>query len=114
LGTIDRRGFPQLSVVWFLLEEGDELRVSLNSSRAKTAYLRERPECSLLFLDLQNPYRFLEVRGRARIEPDDEYVFAQKVGRKYDADLRTYDSPGDTRVVVTIEPVKVYAVDMSG
>jgi PPOX class probable F420-dependent enzyme len=114
LGTIDRRGFPQLSVVWFLLEEGDELRVSLNSTRAKTAYLRERPECSLLFLDLQNPYRFLEVRGRARIEPDDEYVFAQKVGRKYDADLRAYDAPGDTRVVVTIEPVKVYAVDMSG
>jgi len=114
LATVDRGGFPQLSIVWFLLDDEDTLRVSLNSSRAKTVNLRERPECSLLFLDLQNPYRYLEVRGRARIDPDDDYAFADKVGAKYQADLRTYDSPGASRVVVTIDPVKVYPVDMGG
>jgi PPOX class probable F420-dependent enzyme len=114
LATVDRDGFPQLSVVWFLLDDDGKLRISLNSSRAKTAYLRERPECSLLFLDLQNPYRYLEVRGRARIDPDDDYTFASKVGAKYNADLRAYDGPGDNRVVVTIDPVKIYAVDMGG
>ena len=62
---------------------------------------------------LENPYRYLEVRGRARIEPDDDYTFARKVGEKYGADLSEHDGPGDSRVVVTIEPVNVYAVDMS-
>jgi PPOX class probable F420-dependent enzyme len=114
LATVDRDGFPQLSVVWFLLDDEGELRISLNSSRAKTANLRERPECSVLLLDLENPYRYLEVRGRARIDPDDEYAFADKVGAKYAADLRTYDGPGDRRVVVTIDPLKVYAVNMGG
>ena len=114
LATVDRDGFPQLSVVWFLLDDEDTLRISLNSSRAKTAYLRERPECSVLLLDLENPYRYLEVRGTAQLEPDDDYAFAAKVGAKYNADLKVHDGPGDTRMVITIQPVNVYAVDMSG
>jgi hypothetical protein len=65
-------------------------------------------------LDLANPYRYLEVRGIARIDPDPDYVFAAKVGEKYGSDLSVHDQPGDARVVVTIEPANVYAVDMSG
>jgi PPOX class probable F420-dependent enzyme len=113
LATIDREGFPQLSEIWFLLED-DELKLSLNGSRYKTQNLVERPQCSLFMLDLANPYRYLEVRGRARIEPDDDYVFARLVGAKYGADLKLHDQPGEHRVVVTIEPVKVHAVNMGG
>ena len=80
----------------------------------KTRNLRKRPQCSLLLLDLENPYRYLEVRGTARIEPDDDYAFARKLGAKYHADLSEHDQPGESRVVVTIEPANVYAVDMSG
>jgi PPOX class probable F420-dependent enzyme len=113
LATIGRDGFPQLTEIWFLLEDG-ELKLSLNTARIKTRNLQERPQCSLLVLDLQNPYRYLEVRGNARIEPDDDYAFARRVGAKYDADLKVHDGPGDRRVTVTIEPANVYAVDMSG
>jgi PPOX class probable F420-dependent enzyme len=113
LATIDDEGLPQISEVWFLFDD-DELRISLNDSRHKTKNLMQRPQCSLLLLDLAIPYRYLEVRGRARIEPDDDYAFAKKVGAKYDADLALHDGPGDRRVVVTIEPVKVHAVDMRG
>lgn len=112
LGTIDRQGLPQLTEVWFLHEDG-ELKLWLNRRRAKTRNLRERPECSLLVLDLENPRRYLEVRGRARIEPDPDYAYAAKLGAKYGMDLGGIDGPGESRVVVTIEPEKVYAVDMS-
>jgi PPOX class probable F420-dependent enzyme len=113
LATIDADGFPQLSEVWFLLD-GDDVKISLNSSRYKTRNLTARPQCSLLILDLANPYRYLEIRARARIEPDDDYAFAKKVGAKYDADLSQHDGPGDRRVVVTLEPVKIHPVDMGG
>jgi PPOX class probable F420-dependent enzyme len=113
LGTIGADGLPQLTEVWFL-HDGDELKTSLNTARAKTKNLRERPECSLLILDVANPYRYLEVRGRARIEPDDDYSFADRLGNKYGSDLRAHDRPGETRVAVTIDPVKLYPVDMSG
>ena len=85
----------------------------MNSSRAKTTNLEEGPGCSLLSLDVGNPYRYLEVRGRARLDTDGDYTFADRLGRKYDADLRAHDRPGESRVVVTVEPLKFYAVDMS-
>jgi PPOX class probable F420-dependent enzyme len=113
LATIGGDGFPQLTEIWFLHEDG-ELKLSLNDARLKTRNLRKRPQCSLLLLDLENPYRYLEVRGTARIDPDDDYEFARRLGAKYDADLSDHDKPGESRVVVTIEPANVYAVDMSG
>ena len=112
LATIDGDGFPQVTEVWFLLDEG-ELKLSLNTSRHKTKNLTSRPQCSLLILDLENPYRYLEVRGTARIASDDDYTFAAKLGAKYNADLKVHDQPGETRVVVTIDPVKIHPVDMS-
>jgi PPOX class probable F420-dependent enzyme len=112
LATVGPDGRPQASEVWFLAEDGS-VRISLNTSRQKTKNLARTPACSLLILDLANPYRYLELRGDARIEPDDDYVFADKVGAKYGADLREHDAPGQSRVVVTIEPVRVNAVDMS-
>src|SRR5436305_1222749 len=107
-----RGGAPQLTGVWFLHDAG-ELKPSLNASRQKTKNLRRRPQCSLFLLDLENPYKYVDIRGRARLEPDDDYAFADTVGAKYGgADLREHDGPGDSRVVVTVEPERVFAVDM--
>jgi PPOX class probable F420-dependent enzyme len=113
LATIGDDALPQLTEVWFLLDQG-ELRLSLNTARWKTKNLRQRPACSLLLLDPASPYRYLEVRGRARVDDDGDYVFARKVGEKYGADLSVHDGPGESRVVVTIEPVRIHAVDMRG
>ena len=72
----------------------------------------KRPQCSLLILDPAVPQRYLEVRGTAELEPDDDYAFARKLGAKYGADLSEHDGPGDSRVIVTIQPTNVYAVDV--
>jgi PPOX class probable F420-dependent enzyme len=111
LATMGGDGLPQLTEIWFLHDDG-ELKTSLNTSRLKTRNLQKRPECALLILDLEDPRRYLTVRGRAEIEPDDDYSFAAKLGAKYGADLKVHDGPGDSRVVVTIVPSNVYAVDM--
>jgi PPOX class probable F420-dependent enzyme len=114
LATVGGDGFPQVTEIWFLHAD-DELKLSLNTARLKTRNLEKRPKCSLQLLDLENPYRYLVVRGNAKIEPDDDYAFAKRLGAKYGgADVSAHDQPGDTRVVVTIEPTNVYAVDMSG
>jgi PPOX class probable F420-dependent enzyme len=113
LATLGKDGGPQLTEIWFLFEDG-EVKISLNDSRLKTKNLVARPLCSLFILDLANPFRYLDVRGTARIEPDSDYAFADRVGAKYDgADLREHDGQGEQRVVVTIDPSNVFAVDMS-
>ena len=111
LATIEPDGTPQLSEI--CLHDDGELRLSLNTARRKTQNLSERPQCCLMILDVANPFRYVEVRGRARIEPDDDGVFAHKLHVKYDADVAAYDQPGDKRVVVTIESTRIRPVDMS-
>jgi PPOX class probable F420-dependent enzyme len=112
LATIGNDGGPQLTEVWFLFEDG-KVKISLNDSRLKTKNLRARPRCSLFILDLANPFRYMDVRGTAVVEDDDDYEFAKRVGAKYGADLSEHDGPGESRVVVTIEPANVFAVDMN-
>ncbi len=108
LATIGSNGYPKMSELWFLAE-GDTIRLSLNTSRQKTRNLMKRPACGLLLLDLANPGRYLELRGDAQIEPDPDYVFADRVAAKYGADLRAMDQPGESRVVVTLKPTRVRA-----
>jgi hypothetical protein len=111
LSTIGDDGFPQATMVWFLHQEG-RIKLSLNTARKKTRNLQRRPECALLLVDRENPYRYLEIRARAQVDPDDDYALADAVGRKYRTDLRTRDQPGESRVAVTLEPVGVWAVKL--
>ena len=113
LATVGPDGRPQLSEVWFLAD-GDQVSISLNDSRQKTRNLRANPAVNLFLLDLAVPYRYLEIRGDAEVTPDDDDSFADRVDAKYHANHRQHDQPGQTRVIVTINPSRVNAVDMRG
>jgi PPOX class probable F420-dependent enzyme len=112
LATIGPDGRPQLSAVWFFAE-GDTVRLSLNRARQKAKNLRANPACTLFILDVGRTSRYLEIRGDAEIAPDPDYEFAANIKAKYGADVRTFDGPGESRVVVTIRPVRINAVDMA-
>lgn len=113
LATIGPDGRPQLSAVWFLAED-DTVRISLNTARQKTKNLRERSAACVFILDVANPARYLELRGDATIEDDGDYEFAARVGEKYGMpDLSVMDGPGESRVAVTLVPVRINAVDLS-
>jgi PPOX class probable F420-dependent enzyme len=108
LATNGQDGYPQVTALWFLFDDDDTLKLSLNTTRQKTKNLQAHPECTLFILDPANPYRTLEVRARAEISPDSDYAFAKKLGAKYGgADLSSNDRPGETRVVVSLRPIKV-------
>ena len=91
LATIGPDGRPQLSEVWFLAE-GDTVALSLNTTRQKIKNLRANAAANVFLLDLAVPYRYLELRGDAEITPDDDYSFADQLGAKYQADLRSRSS----------------------
>jgi PPOX class probable F420-dependent enzyme len=113
LATVGRDGRPQTSTVWFLAEDG-VVRFSLHTDRQKTKNLQANPVIGVHIQDQANPARYLELRGDARIEPDDDYAFAGRVGAKYGGvDLREMDGGRPARVVVTVEPTRVNAVDLS-
>jgi PPOX class probable F420-dependent enzyme len=108
LATHGQDGYPQVTATWFLHDDDGVVKLSLNTTRQKVKNLRLHPECTLFFVDTGNPYRTLEIRAHADIQPDEDYAFANKLGKKYgDVDLRAMDIPGEQRVVVSMRPVKV-------
>lgn len=108
LATNGADGFPQVTAVWFLAEDDGTVKLSLNTARQKTKNLVSNPDATLFFLDPANPYRTLEIRSRAKVEPDPDYAFADRIGARYGgADLRQNDGPGESRVVVSFAPAKI-------
>ncbi len=112
LATVGRSGYPQVTAVWFLLDDDGQVKLSLNTTRQKVKNLKAHPECALFILDRVHPTRTLEIRATAEISPDGNYVFADQLGKKYGADLRKMDRPGEARVLVILRPVKVNAIDL--
>jgi PPOX class probable F420-dependent enzyme len=106
LATLGPDGYPQVTATWFLFDDDDTLKLSLNTTRRKVKNLTAHPECTLFILDPATPYRTLEIRARAELQPDPDFAFAARLGQKYGADVHANDQPGDTRVVVTLHPVK--------
>ena len=113
IATVGPDGRPQVSAVWFLADDG-VVKVSLNVARQKTKNLAANPAVTVFILDPANPARYLEIRGDATLDADDDYAFADRLGAKYGgADLRAMDGPDGRRVVVTVDPVRINAVDLS-
>ncbi len=109
LTTLGRDGAPQTTALWFVYDNG-MVRMSINEARQKLRNLRRDSRASAFFLDLNNPYRTLELRGTVEIESDADYVLADKVGAKYNSNLREMDGEGESRVSVTfvIESVHTF------
>ncbi len=107
LTTLGKDGYPQTTAVAYLFDDDGKVKLSLNTTRQKTKNLLRRPICTLFFLDPANRYRTLEIRADAELVPDEEKAFAIKAGAKYGSDFRLMDKPGETRVIVTLHPVKV-------
>jgi len=115
LATLAPSGHPQVTAVAFFFDEEDqEVKLSLNETRKKVRNLQSDARCNLFLLDPANPMRYLEIRANAELVPDQGKAFAARAGAKYGSDFTQYDQPGQVRYVVTLHPVSVNAVDMSG
>ena len=107
LATIGPGGYPQVTAVWFFLDDDGFVKLSMKTSRQKVKNLRQHRACALFILDRINPGRTLEIRANAEVVADADYGFADRIGRKYGADIRKMDADGESRVVVILHPVKI-------
>ncbi len=114
LATLGKGGYPQVTALWFLFDEDDGMvKLYLNETRQKIKNLYRNQECTFFIVDLVNPLRTLEIRARAELQPDPDYTFVDKFNKKYNADIRKMDPPGQARLIVTLHPVRVIASDLS-
>lgn len=105
VATIGPNGEPQSSPVW-IEWDGTHIRISQTTARQKYRNLQRDPRVALSMIDLANPYRYLEVRGRVTtVEADPDNELIDRLAAKYlGVDEYPYHQPGDERVAVLIEP----------
>lgn len=53
---------PQVTPVWFSFD-GEKIWINTARNRQKDANMLERPRVSILIIDPNDPYRYMEVRG---------------------------------------------------
>ncbi|HZS04491.1 MAG TPA: PPOX class F420-dependent oxidoreductase [Blastocatellia bacterium] len=105
LGTLMPDGLPQVTPVWC---DYDGQHVIVNSARGrqKDRNMRRDPRVSVEISDPDNPYRYLEIRGRVveiTEEGADEHI--DKMAKKYlGQDKYPYRQPGEVRVIYKIKP----------
>jgi PPOX class probable F420-dependent enzyme len=105
LATLMPDGSPQVTPVWCELDGG---RVVVNSAkgRQKDRNLRRDPRVALSLQDPDDPYRYLEVRGRVvEITEQGADAHIDRLAKKYmGVDRYPYRRPGEVRVIYRIEP----------
>lgn len=62
LVTLMPDGQPQASPVWFSYN-GEHIWLNSAAGRQKDRNMRARPRVTMLFVDPEDPYRYMEVRG---------------------------------------------------
>lgn len=105
LATIMADGSPQVTPVWFDYT-GRVIRVNTAKGRVKSRTLRPGAFIALAIMDPENPYRYVQIRGRvARAVEEGADAHIDSLAKKYlGKDTYPFRQPGEVRVMYEIEP----------
>ncbi len=105
LATLMPNGQPQVTPVWFDYD-GQNIRVNTALGRQKDRNMRRDPRVSLSIMDPENPYRYVEIRGKvADITQDGADAHIDSLAKKYlGEDKYPFRQPGEVRVIYKIKP----------
>ena len=109
LGTILPDGRPQVHQVW-CDHDGQHVRVNTLKGRQKDANLKERRYATVLLVDPDDPYFWMEIRGHVaeRIEGGEAVAHIDKLAQEYMGEEEfPGHQEGHVRVMYKIEPDRI-------
>jgi PPOX class probable F420-dependent enzyme len=108
LATLMPDGSPQSTPVWFNYDR-DRIKVNSAKGRMKDKNMRRDPRVALTIVDPENPYRYLEIRGRVEnISEAEGHEHIDFLAKRYlNEDTYPFRQPGEVRVVYTIAPESI-------
>jgi len=114
LATYGGDGLVRLSPVWFEWWEGG-FNIAIGVNDVKSRHLRRDPRASVVVAEVEPPLRGLEVRGSARLSPQNPDVDRRIVERYVATDrVDGYLAALPPGVLVRLEPGELRAWDFSG
>src|SRR5512140_496841 len=101
-------GTPQVTPVWFDFD-GQHVRVNSAEGRVKDKNMRRNPNVAVAILDPENPYRYIQVRGKVvEVTKDGAEAHIDGLAKKYmGVDTYPMRRAGEVRVIYKILPERV-------
>lgn len=111
LATLNADGSPQVTPVWFDWD-GGRVRINTAKGRVKDKNLRRAPAVALSVMDPDNPYRYVQVKGKVTaVTESGADAHIDSLAKKYmGKDTYPYRKAGEVRVIFTITPDRVQTV----
>jgi len=111
LATVGTDGHPQVTPVWVDFD-GTHVRFNTARGRVKDKNLGKNPRVALSVLDPDNPYRYVQIRGRvSEMTEQGADAHIDSLAKKYlGQDKYPYRKPNEKRVIVKIVPDHVQGV----
>ena len=105
LATLMPGGQPQVTPVW-VDYDGRYVLINTAEGRQKDKNLMRDGRVALAIMDPDNPYRYLEIRGRvAERTREGADAHIESMSRKYlGQDKYPFRAPGEVRVIFKIQP----------
>jgi PPOX class probable F420-dependent enzyme len=105
LATLMPDGSPQVTPVWVDYANG-AIRFNTAKGRVKARNLKVGSPVALAIMDPDQPYRYLQVRGRvSRVAEEGADAHIDALAKKYlGKDKYPFRQPGEVRVMHEIEP----------
>jgi PPOX class probable F420-dependent enzyme len=108
VATIGSDGKPHVAVAWVSVD-GDDALINSAEGRVWPTNLRRDPHVTLTVVNLQNPYEYTSITGKAvEITPEgaDEHIDA--LAKKYlDKDEYPFRAPDEVRLKIRVRPERV-------
>ena len=109
IATINKDGSPQLSPTW-VDTDGKFILVNVNTTRQKLKNVQTDPRVAISLVDQADPYKAIFVKGKVvSIEKGkvaEDHI--DKMAKKYiGQDKYPFRGPGEQRVLLKIEPLKI-------
>jgi PPOX class probable F420-dependent enzyme len=105
LATLMPDGQPQVTPVWIDSDNG-HLIVNTAKGRQKHLNVQRDPRVAVTLVDPDNPYRYIEIRGRV-VEMTEKGAteHIDKMAKKYlGKDKYPFAQPGEQRILLKISP----------
>jgi PPOX class probable F420-dependent enzyme len=110
IATVMKDGSPQVTPVWFDYSEG-RIRVNTARGRVKSRTMRNGASVALAIMDPDNPYRYLQIRGRVvNVTETGADAHIDSLANKYLGKNYPFRQPGEIRVKYEIEPTSAQAM----
>ena len=104
LATVMKDGSPQVTPIWFDYTDG-KIRVNTARGRVKSRTLRKGAAVAMSIMDPDNPYRYLQVRGRVvTVTEEGADAHIDSLANKYLGKKYPFRQPGEVRIKYEIEP----------